>query len=172
MRRSVNDPGARNIHRKGISAVEKGENANYNGSSMRGLRRIFGYPVAGLLTGILFLGGCFSPAENLPPVADFEASPQEGYAPLAVTLDASASYDPDGDTLSYEWILGDAGTATGRTVSHSFGQGSHTVTLRVTDARGSIDEVTRTVTARAVPAGFVVRRYEWIHEGETQQWDA
>lgn len=172
MRRSVNDPGARNIHRKGISAVEKGENANYNGSSMRGLRRIFGYPVAGLLTGILFLGGCFSPAENLPPVADFEASPREGYAPLAVTLDASASYDPDGDTLSYEWILGDAGTATGRTVAYSFRQGSHVVTLLVTDARGSIDEVTRTVTARAVPAGFVVRRYEWIHEGETQQWDA
>ena len=46
---------------------------------------------------------------NLPPVASLDAEPNSGLAPLDVSFDASASYDPDGTLVSYEWDFdGDA----------------------------------------------------------------
>lgn len=44
-----------------------------------------------------------SPTQNQPPMAKLQASPTTGEAPLAVTLDASASYDVDGAIVMYQW---------------------------------------------------------------------
>ena len=51
-----------------------------------------------------------------PPVAAFTAS-VEG---TTVSVDASASYDPDGTIVSYDWDWGDGTTGTGETASHTY----------------------------------------------------
>jgi PKD repeat protein len=178
MRTSVNDPVARNIDRKRITAIEKAEDRDYNPSSMRatkGVSRSHGPDILVLALGLVlmvFPGGCLSPTGNRPPVVDFDVSPREGYAPLSVLFDAAETFDPDGDPVSYEWTFGDGDSARGRTTVRSFAAGIHVVTLHVTDTRGAVATATETVTARTVPDGYVVRHYEWIHEGDTQQWDA
>ncbi|MEO6892944.1 MAG: M28 family peptidase [Ktedonobacteraceae bacterium] len=54
-----------------------------------------------------------------------------------VALDASASFDPQGHTLSYTWNFGDGTSATGVAVNHTYtATGDYTVTLTVKSAKG------------------------------------
>jgi uncharacterized repeat protein (TIGR01451 family) len=91
-------------------------------------------------------GGC-----NKPPVAnagtDITAECVNGQA--SVTLDGSASTDPDGDTpLTYEWKEGATVLGTGQTLGVTLATGSHTITLKVTDPSG--DSSTDTVAVNVV----------------------
>jgi PKD repeat protein len=73
---------------------------------------------------------------------------------LAVSLDGSASSDPDGTVAAYAWDFGDGQTGTGRTTTHSYGAaGTYTVKLTVTDNAGASGSVTHPVTVTAPPAG-------------------
>ena len=96
---------------------------------------------------------------NVPPTARINAAPTCGAAPMAVSFDAGGSLDPDGGIVSYSWIFGDGGTATGAAVSHTYtGSGTFTATLTVTDtegARGTTSVVITTVTA-PLPASVAV----------------
>ncbi len=87
---------------------------------------------------------------NLPPVASFTATPSGGPTPLVVTVDASASNDPNpGDTLHYAWDFSDgAGFVSGNAITtHTFNAtGATVITLRVTDASNASTTTTRTVT--------------------------
>jgi PKD repeat protein len=72
----------------------------------------------------------------------------------AITLDGSASADPQGDTpLSYAWDFGDGSTGTGVKPTHSYAaDGVYTVTLVITDSKGnSSAPATTTATAANVP---------------------
>ncbi|SNR17253.1 PKD domain-containing protein [Tenacibaculum jejuense] len=73
-------------------------------------------------------------AENRAPIADFTSNVSSGQSPLSVQFDASGSYDPDGDVLTYTWDFGDGNTAVGEIVSHEFTQpDNYTVELTVSD---------------------------------------
>lgn len=75
---------------------------------------------------------------NQAPNAAFIMTPPTGMAPLAVMLDASASADPDGSIVAYDWDFGDGSAdAAGQTVSHTFSAtGILKTTLTVTDNLG------------------------------------
>jgi len=79
----------------------------------------------------------------VPPNAEFSyffGSPQ-------VTFDASASYDPDGEIVSYDWDFGDGSTGVGEIVVHNYyAPGDYLVVLTVTDNEGASDTAIQVVT--------------------------
>lgn len=94
--------------------------------------------------------------------ADRTIADMDGEAGESVTLDASATTDPDPDnTLTYTWFDGArvpiAGPTTTPTAVVNLAAGTHTITLEVTDDSGDSqsgfgeDEVQITVNAPAIP---------------------
>jgi PKD repeat protein len=91
---------------------------------------------------------------NQPPVAAFSASETGGAAPLAVTFDAGASFDPDGEIVGYEWSFGDGATATGPLVTHVYeGPGYFFPSLTVTDDRGARTTAVDSALVVTIPPG-------------------
>jgi DNA/RNA endonuclease G (NUC1) len=93
------------------------------------------------------------PVASLAPVSGNEGS--------AVTLDASATSDPDaGDVLSYAWTFGDGTSATTSSArpTHVYADnGTYTVNLTVTDAAGASSSATSTVSvANVAPVVSIV----------------
>ena len=85
---------------------------------------------------------------NQPPTADANG-PYSGIAGVTViTFDGSASMDPDGTIVSYDWDFGDGvGTGTGATPSYTYTTaGTYTVSLTVTDDGNLTDTATSTAT--------------------------
>lgn len=74
---------------------------------------------------------------NKPPVA--EAGPNKSVrVNTSVKFDGSASKDPDGLIVKYEWKFGDNTSGTGKIVYHKYTRrGTYTVTLKVTDNKGA-----------------------------------
>jgi outer membrane autotransporter protein len=78
-------------------------------------------------------------------LADSDQQPGE-----MVALDGTASSDPDGTIVSYQWLnASNEPLASGATASVRLADGTHTITLLVTDAQGvtDVDTVQITVTA-------------------------
>jgi len=134
-------------------------------------RGLFVVCAVSLAVTALLLGGCLFQKPNHPPVAAFEVVPDEGYVPLPVRFDASGSYDPDGDPITYEWDFGDGGSSSEPKVVHTYAEGVYTASLHVTDPDGLSDTATAVITVRPIPEGYRLHRYEWTYEGEVQRWD-
>ena len=96
-----------------------------------------------------------TPPANQPPVANAGADQTAECADAGaqVTLDGSASSDPDNDPLEYHWLEGGIEIASGQTASVHFGMGAHTVTLHIADNHGASadDEVVVSVADRLAP---------------------
>jgi len=90
-----------------------------------------------------------------PPVASLTVLPVGGADPRTVSLDASASFDPNpGDTLTYSWDVDNNGTTdrTGETASYTYAdEGTFTVRLTVTDNTGLSSTATSTVVFGGAP---------------------
>jgi len=89
------------------------------------------------------------PSLDSPPYAS-AGGPYTGAVGVPVQLDASASYDVDGDQLTYAWDLNNNGAfvdATGPNPTVTFAQpGSYAIGVKVTDSHGLSDTAFTTVT--------------------------
>lgn len=86
------------------------------------------------------------PVVNPPPIASFTATPSG----LAVSLNASASSDPNGSIVAYAWTFGDGASGAGVTTTHTYALGgTYTITLRVTDNLGAQSASTTSITVSA-----------------------
>ncbi|MBV5329493.1 MAG: PKD domain-containing protein [Chlorobium sp.] len=89
---------------------------------------------------------------NKAPTAVASATPLTGTAPLTVTFDASGSTDSDGTIASYAWNFGDGGSASGKTVTHTYiTEASFVASLQVTDNQGATGTSSTTITVQVKP---------------------
>jgi len=85
-------------------------------------------------------------AQNEPPSVVFFVSPTDPRINEPITLDASGTFDPDGNIVKYEWDFNGDGlydqATTDPVVTTTFTTaGLKTVSLRATDNEGAIDRV-------------------------------
>ncbi|MBU0497565.1 MAG: PKD domain-containing protein, partial [Candidatus Thermoplasmatota archaeon] len=91
---------------------------------------------------------------NQPPYADFTWTPTNPNLGQTINFDASASHDPDGNILLYEWDWNNdlvyEESHTSSTTTHSWTNvGSYTVKLRVTDDDGTISIKSKTINVES-----------------------
>ncbi|WP_156152249.1 glycoside hydrolase family 48 protein [Flammeovirga sp. OC4] len=99
--------------------------------------------------GVLVFGE--EPGGANSPVASFTANLTEGFAPLEVALDGSASSDPNGDNLTYSWDFGNGETSTEVAPSVIYTlPGTYTITLTVSDGENTSSPATETIVVNEV----------------------
>ena len=89
-------------------------------------------------------------AQDQPPTVSFSVSTADARVNQPITFDASASRDPDGQIVKYEWDFNGDGvfdqTTTASTVSYTYAaSGTKSVTVRATDNEGATARATQTV---------------------------
>jgi len=83
-----------------------------------------------------------------PPIASFTYTPTYPEVNQIVTFDASASYDPDGNIVSYTWDFGDSNitTTSNPIINHRYASyGDYPVRLTVTDNDGLTGQTETTI---------------------------
>ncbi|MBK8497998.1 MAG: PQQ-dependent sugar dehydrogenase [Flavobacteriales bacterium] len=102
----------------------------------------------------------------IAPTAVIGSSTNAGAAPLSVSFDGTASYDP-GSIVSYVWDFSDGTFSSSATPTKVFTEtGDHLVTLTVTDNDGLTGTATKVISVITFdppqcvgPAGTVLREY-------------
>ena len=102
-----------------------------------------------LLEGMLLIGGNYRPVADAG--SDQTVTDQDGDGLETVTLDGSASSDPEGQIVDWEWAEGGSVLGNGETLDADLLVGNYTVTLTVTDDGGAT--ATDEVLVRVLPQG-------------------
>src|SRR5438093_1959537 len=85
--------------------------------------------------------------ENAAPLPLFSWSPDSPTPGTLASFDASHSYDPDHDPISYQWQFGDGSSDTGVSPSHTYiSSGIYDVTLTVSDLNGGTTSSSKSIT--------------------------
>jgi PKD repeat protein len=114
-----------------------------------------------------------APPPNNPPTAN-AGGPYTGAQGQAITFDGSASSDPDGDSLTYNWDFGDGSagvSTTSPTTSHTYTvAGTYTVRLTVSDAVVTSTASVTSATVASLPSGGGNDIYVWdiVFESRTR----
>jgi WD40 repeat protein len=88
---------------------------------------------------------------KIPPVAKFTVSPTIGKKPLTVRLDASGSFDTNGNIVSWKWESSNGKRLSGEKTNFILTSvGKQTITLTVTDNEGSTATAKKTVTVTGI----------------------
>ena len=108
---------------------------------------------------------------NDPPSATFTVTPETPTVDDPVSFDASESFDPDGEVVTYRWNFGDGGQAgspgQGRTTTHVYDEpGTYSVTLEVVDDDGATAQVTQEVTVADDPVARCTVSDRTVASGE------
>ncbi|MEM3049860.1 MAG: PKD domain-containing protein, partial [Thermoplasmata archaeon] len=99
--------------------------------------------------------------EAMPPVAMFTATMDW----MTVSVDASASYDPNMLPLAYAWDFGDGSSAMGVTATHTYAmEGTYEITLTVTNSDGLSATASQSVTAvkPLPPVAMFTATMDWM----------
>ena len=102
-----------------------------------------------LLEGMLLIGGNYRPVADAG--SDQTVTDQDGDGLETVTLDGSASSDPEGQIVDWEWAEGASVLGKGETLVTELPVGNHTVSLTVTDDGGAT--ATDELLVRVLPLG-------------------
>lgn len=102
---------------------------------------------------------------NEKPIARFTAATTpEGAGNLTILLDATASQDPDGQIVSYQWLFGDGYTGSGITKTHTYqAPGDYQVTLMLFDNGGERER------GRHDHRAYHWRSYHCVARGESER---
>ncbi|HEY4380078.1 MAG TPA: PKD domain-containing protein [Acidobacteriaceae bacterium] len=121
--------------------------------------------LAVMACGLIMMTGCSGgssssqpsgPAPTQPPVAN-AGGPYTGTVGTPVTFSGSASTDPQGQTLTYQWDFGDGVKGTVVSPTHTYPQVAgvtssvYTVSLIVTDTSGLNSQASTKATIQGVP---------------------
>ena len=120
-----------------------------------------GYPVYGSL-GQYQVSGTYPTGSNMavPPVANISATPVTGTAPLLVNFSGLNSVG-NGNITNYQWDFGDATSATGASVSHTYTKvGTYTAKLTVTNQFQMTNTKTQVITVTAPPVAVAPAMWE------------
>jgi PKD repeat protein len=112
-------------------------------------------------------------ADNAPPVAN-AGGPYNGGTGQLVNFDGSASSDPDGNALTYDWTFGDGSSGSGATPSHAYAvAGNYVATLTVTDngspALSSSDQASVQILS-TIPASINIRGNGQVKMGSSARF--
>jgi thiol-disulfide isomerase/thioredoxin len=112
---------------------------------MARMRRIAQATAVAVCVGMLATAAVAQNSGNTAPVAAFSASLAQGSG-ATVRFDASASADPDGKIVAYQWVFGDGSTGSGAVKDHTYEHADrYTVTLLVIDDAGGTGMVSQPV---------------------------
>ncbi len=101
----------------------------------------------GVLVLVLPAAGNQAPVADAGPHRTLVDTDQDGSE--AITLDATASLDPDGTIAAYAWTENGTAIATGETPTVTLDVNAHALTLTVTDDAGATDTDTVVITVDA-----------------------
>lgn len=112
---------------------------------------------------------------NQPPVADASRTPTvvecTDSEATPVVLDGSASFDPDGSIVAWQWSANGESLGSGEILNTTLGLGSHTITLTVTDDDGAQSSTTVTVDVVDTTPPTVSAAFERLDEGDDSDED-